>query len=121
MKTKPLTIAGSALISALALAASASLMPAAAQQNPKMEMKLDEMLKMHPGASKEVIMKNMQMVQANHLERCYGINAVGRNDCAAGAHSCAGQSTQARDKTAFVLIPAGDCAKIAGGSTKGPM
>lgn len=121
MTTKPLTIAGSALISALALAASASLMPAAAQQNPQMQKKLAEMLKMHPGASKEVIMKNMERVAANHLQRCYGINAVGRNDCASGAHSCAGQSTKARDKSAFVLLPAGDCSKIAGGTTKGPM
>ncbi|HEY6453128.1 MAG TPA: DUF2282 domain-containing protein, partial [Steroidobacteraceae bacterium] len=31
------------------------------------------------------------------LEKCYGINAVAKNDCAAGAHSCAGQATAARD------------------------
>jgi uncharacterized membrane protein len=51
------------------------------------------------------------------LEKCYGINTAGKNDCAAGAHSCAGQATQARDPKSFVLVPAGDCAKIAGGST----
>ena len=51
------------------------------------------------------------------LEKCYGINAAAKNDCAAGAHSCAGQSTMARDPKSFVLVPAGDCAKIAGGST----
>jgi len=39
-------------------------------------------------------------------------------DCAEGAHSCAGQSTQARDAKSFVLLPAGDCSKIQGGSTK---
>jgi uncharacterized membrane protein len=50
------------------------------------------------------------------LEKCYGINAVAKNDCAAGAHSCAGQATAARDPKSFVLLPAGDCAKIAGGS-----
>ena len=27
------------------------------------------------------------------LEKCYGINAAAKNDCAAGAHSCAGQAT----------------------------
>jgi uncharacterized membrane protein len=51
------------------------------------------------------------------LEKCYGINAAGKNDCAAGAHSCAGQSTVTRDPKSYVLVPAGDCAKIAGGST----
>lgn len=50
-----------------------------------------------------------------HLEKCYGINAVAKNDCAAGAHSCAGQATQARDPKSFVLLPAGDCSKIQGG------
>jgi uncharacterized membrane protein len=50
-------------------------------------------------------------------EKCYGINAAGKNDCAAGAHSCAGQSTAARDPKSFVLLPAGDCTKIAGGTT----
>jgi uncharacterized membrane protein len=52
------------------------------------------------------------------LEKCYGINAAAKNDCAAGAHSCAGQATMARDPKSFVLIPAGDCAKIAGGTTQ---
>jgi uncharacterized membrane protein len=53
-----------------------------------------------------------------HLEKCYGINAVHKNDCAAGVHSCAGQATAARDPKSFVLLPAGDCGKIAGGSLK---
>ena len=52
------------------------------------------------------------------LEKCYGINAVAKNDCAEGAHSCAGQATAARDPKSFVLVPAGDCAKIAGGTTQ---
>ncbi len=51
------------------------------------------------------------------LEKCYGINAASKNDCAAGSHSCAGQATMARDSKSYVLLPAGDCAKIAGGST----
>jgi uncharacterized membrane protein len=49
-------------------------------------------------------------------EKCYGISAKGKNDCAVGAHSCAGQSTKDRDADSFVLLPAGVCAKIAGGS-----
>ena len=51
-------------------------------------------------------------------EKCYGINAAAKNDCAAGSHSCAGQATMARDPKSFVLLPAGDCSKIAGGTTK---
>jgi uncharacterized membrane protein len=50
------------------------------------------------------------------MEKCYGINAAAKNDCAAGAHSCAGQATAARDPKSFVLLPAGDCSKIAGGT-----
>lgn len=51
-------------------------------------------------------------------EKCYGVSTAGKNDCAAGAHSCAGQSTVSRDKASFVELPAGACAKIEGGSTK---
>jgi uncharacterized membrane protein len=51
-------------------------------------------------------------------EKCYGIAKAAKNDCAAGAHSCAGQATKDNDKASFVYLPAGACAKIAGGSTK---
>jgi uncharacterized membrane protein len=49
------------------------------------------------------------------MERCYGIAARAKNDCAAGAHSCAGQSTAARDPKSFVYLPKGACSKIEGG------
>ena len=65
-----------------------------------------------------IVKQNMERMQKNHLEKCYGINAVSKNDCAEGAHSCAGQATQARDLKSFVLLPAGDCSKIAGGNLK---
>jgi uncharacterized membrane protein len=51
-------------------------------------------------------------------EKCYGVAKAGKNDCAAGAHSCAGQSTKDGDKTSFVAVPAGLCERLAGGSTK---
>ena len=51
------------------------------------------------------------------MEKCYGVAAAGKNDCAAGAHSCAGHATMDRDKDSFVVLPAGACAKIAGGMT----
>ena len=63
----------------------------------------------------QVVKDNMARMQQNKLEKCYGINAVAKNDCAEGTHSCAGQATQARDPKSFVLLPAGDCSKIQGG------
>lgn len=65
-----------------------------------------------------IVKQNMERMMKGHLEKCYGINAVAKNDCAEGAHSCAGQSTHAREAGSFVLLPAGDCGKIAGGSLK---
>jgi uncharacterized membrane protein len=50
------------------------------------------------------------------MEKCYGVARAGKNDCAAGDHSCAGQSTKDFDKTSFVSLPAGACTKLAGGS-----
>jgi len=65
-----------------------------------------------------VVEQNMERMAQQHLEKCYGINAVAKNDCAEGAHSCAGQATGPRDGKSFVLLPAGDCGKIQGGSLK---
>lgn len=50
-------------------------------------------------------------------EKCYGINAAHKNDCASPGHSCAGQDSKSRDPNAFVVVPAGLCGKIDGGST----
>ncbi|HWG78054.1 MAG TPA: DUF2282 domain-containing protein [Steroidobacteraceae bacterium] len=69
-----------------------------------------------PANAPAIVKQNMMRAQKDHLEKCYGINAVSKNDCAEGAHSCAGQATSARDPKSFVLLPAGDCEKIAGGS-----
>jgi uncharacterized membrane protein len=65
----------------------------------------------------QAVKDNMERMSKNKLEKCYGINASAKNDCAEGAHSCAGQATQARDPKSFVLLPAGDCGKIQGGKT----
>lgn len=62
---------------------------------------------------------NMARAKSGHLVACYGVNAVAKNDCAGGGvHSCAGQATAARDTKSFVLLPTGDCEKIAGGELK---
>ncbi|MCG6859456.1 MAG: DUF2282 domain-containing protein [Salaquimonas sp.] len=42
-------------------------------------------------------------------EKCYGVALKGQNDCAAGAHSCQGQSTMDFDPDSFKLVPAGTC------------
>jgi uncharacterized membrane protein len=42
-------------------------------------------------------------------EMCYGVALKGQNDCAAGAHSCAGMSTVDYDGQSFKLVPAGTC------------
>lgn len=60
----------------------------------------------------------MERMTKNNLEQCYGVAARGKNDCAEGAHSCVGQASHDRDKASFVLLPKGDCQKIAGGSSK---
>ncbi len=100
------TLAASVLTAAVGLAATAI----AAPQPGPMTMSKDQMM--------QAQQSTMKRMAADHLDKCYGINAVARNDCAAGAHSCAGQATQAHDPNSFVLLPAGDCAKIAGGSLK---
>lgn len=97
------TFAASTLTTALGLALALPGAPAnAAMKN--------EMMKTPP-----IVKQNMARMAKDHLQKCYGINAISKNDCAQGAHSCAGQATLARDPKSFVLLPAGDCSKIAGG------
>jgi len=50
-------------------------------------------------------------------ERCFGVAKAGQNDCQAGSHACAGQATVDRAGYDYVVVPAGTCDKIAGGST----
>jgi uncharacterized membrane protein len=93
--------AASALSAAVGLALAAQVPQSLAQSNPP-----------------PIVKQNMERAMAQHLQKCFGINAVAKNDCAEGAHSCAGQATQARDPKSFVLLPGGDCSKIDGGSLK---
>ena len=52
------------------------------------------------------------------FEKCYGVNASGKNDCGvSGVHSCGGESRVANDPKSWIYVPAGTCAKIQGGST----
>lgn len=99
-------MAASTLSSAIGLVLAMQALPAQAQTMKDMS------------GMPQVVKDNMARMETNKLEKCYGINAVSKNDCAEGAHSCAGQATQARDAKSFVLLPAGDCSKIQGGKMK---
>lgn len=99
-------LASAALCAAMGLALAMASVTASAQD-------MKDMSNMPP-----IVKENMAKMAKNHLEKCYGINAVAKNDCAEGAHSCAGQATQAHDMKSFVLLPAGVCGKIAGGNLK---
>ncbi|WP_193370596.1 BufA1 family periplasmic bufferin-type metallophore [Pelagibius marinus] len=54
--------------------------------------------------------------QQSAVEKCFGVAKAGANDCKAGSHDCAGHSTVDGDPASFVVLPAGTCDKIAGGS-----
>ena len=60
----------------------------------------------------------MERMMKHNLEKCYGVAARGKNDCAEGAHSCVGHATRDREPDSFVLVPKGDCQKLAGGKTQ---
>jgi uncharacterized membrane protein len=94
--------AASTLSAALGLAIAAVAVPVQA----------DGMSQSQPAAVKDGMAKPVKQA----MEKCYGVNAVGKNDCAQGTHSCAGEATKARDAQSYVFLPAGVCSKIEGGS-----
>lgn len=54
--------------------------------------------------------------KTTEMEKCFGVAKAGRNDCATATSSCAGTSTQDRQRDAYIAIPKGTCSKIAGGT-----
>jgi uncharacterized membrane protein len=48
-------------------------------------------------------------------EKCAGIVKAGQNDCGTSKSACAGSSKADRDAEAWIAVPKGTCAKIAGG------
>ncbi|MDE1145594.1 MAG: DUF2282 domain-containing protein [Azospirillaceae bacterium] len=54
---------------------------------------------------------------ADAVEKCYGITKAGQNGCAAGAHSCAGQSTKNYDGQDWKEVKAGTCTSMGGKTT----
>jgi hypothetical protein len=140
MQTVTKTASGAtALSAAIGLAMAMQGAPASAagilNQMPRHPQQLAQMQMQMPGDQQHMQPMQKQMeddpqVQAqmqkfmadrmkkDHLEMCYGINAAAKNDCGTAAHSCMGQATKARDPASFVLVPAGACLKIDGGSLK---
>jgi len=53
-------------------------------------------------------------------EKCYGVSAAHKNDCATATNSCAGTADKDRQADAFVYLPKGLCSKLAGGSLTAP-
>ncbi|MBX6322322.1 MAG: DUF2282 domain-containing protein [Rhodospirillaceae bacterium] len=53
--------------------------------------------------------------QGAEQEKCYGIAKAGKNDCKAGSHACAGQTTADADPQSYIYVPTGTCEKIVGG------
>jgi uncharacterized membrane protein len=53
---------------------------------------------------------------AQDKEKCYGIAAVGQNDCTnlSGTHSCAGQSKVENDKGEWKYVAKGTCESMKG-------
>ncbi len=69
------------------------------------------------GMSSDDMMKAAQaktdsQMATGKFEPCYGVALAGQNDCAAGAHSCAGTSTVDYDPASFKLVPKGTCTSM---------
>jgi uncharacterized membrane protein len=54
-------------------------------------------------------------------EKCFGVALKGQNDCAAGAHSCAGSATIDYDGQSFKLVPKGTCTAMTTPKGKGSL
>ncbi len=56
-------------------------------------------------------------------EKCFGVAEAGKNDCATGKHSCAGQAKTDKAADEWKHVPKGQCEKMGGkvGETKKPM
>lgn len=55
---------------------------------------------------------------AQERERCYGVARAGHNDCGTAVHSCAGQAARDGDPHEWISLPAGTCARLAGGRVR---
>ena len=52
---------------------------------------------------------------AGDTEKCAGVVKAGQNDCGTSKSACAGTAKVDRDSEAWIAVPKGTCARIAGG------
>ena len=53
-------------------------------------------------------------------ERCYGVVRAGKNDCGTAKHACAGRAARDAQSDEWLMLPAGTCDRIVGGTVKPP-
>jgi len=58
---------------------------------------------------------NTAQAAKDDTEKCAGIVKAGKNDCGTSKSACAGTTKADRDSEAWILVPKGTCARIAGG------
>jgi uncharacterized membrane protein len=54
-------------------------------------------------------------IHCAELERCYGVSKAGKNDCATATTGCSTSAKADFQKDAWIYVPKGTCAKLAGG------
>jgi uncharacterized membrane protein len=54
------------------------------------------------------------IVQCAEQERCFGVARAGKNDCSTATSACVGSAKQDYQKDAWIYVPKGTCAKLAG-------
>lgn len=97
--TRTQTLSAAVVAGALAAAfASFASTPAVAASEAEMKMMMEA-----------AAAKTEAAMATGKFEMCYGIALAGQNDCAAGAHSCAGTATADYDPASFKLVAAGTC------------
>ena len=65
-------------------------------------------------ASLMTLMLASSPAAAADKEKCFGVAKAGQNDCASGAHSCAGQSKTDMEKTEWKYVAKGTCKAMKG-------
>jgi uncharacterized membrane protein len=63
-----------------------------------------------------VALSSASPLLAAEKEKCFGVSKAGKNDCQTKTTSCPGTAKKDGQKDAFVLVPAGLCTKLVGGS-----
>jgi uncharacterized membrane protein len=105
------------LISIFALSTSSVAIAKEDSTVENIQQKLDEKAMIEKEAARRKAEENASM-DSSKKEKCFGLAKAGKNDCAAvsGAHACAGYSKFDASPAEWILLPAGTCNRIVGGS-----